>query len=261
MNGMACVYHGIGGISISYAHKIPFLISMSLSIMGFVITKRVKNPFTGRIERYGEIIFPILGLYLHVTQYMLWPLQRYFNVIRPDPYCPGHEGYAFPSIEAFYTAALITFIVAYCVVWSVKQPWTRWVLFLLIFALPNLILIWYGHNEWWQVLVSMFVGVFTSVTFVIVLRYYISPSFPYMLNSWPLNWLGYYDTYCSLEHPERDQYYFFYVRQWQREYHKRSYPSSSSFWQHYGQRWQELEETPYLTTPKNVPIYKILDTK
>lgn len=174
-------------------YQIPLVVSLALSVSGFVCSYKRRDPVTGETEHLGEIVFPLLSLYLNVMHLILYPVQRYM-------------GAGFPSIESFYVGAIVAFIVGYCIMWHRRQPWTRWVIYFGLFALPPLILVWFGNYPWWQVLASLALGVASSLMFLVIIRYYISESLPYMMNMWPLSWLGYQDTYFCNAQQQRKFY-------------------------------------------------------
>jgi hypothetical protein len=174
-----CYYTSFAGMAFGWTQTFPAFVTLTLSIFGAVTS---------------EIAFLIFGLYLHFAQYELWPFQSYFKSVRPNPICQLYHSYAFPNVESFYVAAIISAFVTYGYLWDKAYGVIAWLILDILAALP-LVLIFFSYSRWWELFVSMALGVFFSTVFVIVLKSYICPLLPYLLNTTPCTWLGYTDTY------------------------------------------------------------------
>lgn len=169
----------MAGQAFGWTQVFPGTVTLFLSVAGFVTE---------------QFLWPFLGLYLHGAQLVLWIFQVYFNSVRPNPVCQLYHAYAFPSVPAFYVAAVIAGFVTYAYMWDVYLSWIPWLVFYLLAAFPA-IMVWFQYNRWWEVLFSMGLGAAMTVVFIIVTRLYICPTLPYLLNDIPCSWLGYKDLY------------------------------------------------------------------
>lgn len=178
-----CYYATWAGAAFGWTQVFPSIVTLMLSAVGLLTS---------------QIMFLFFGLYLHAMQYELWVFQSYFQSQRPNPVCQLYHAYAFPSIEAYYAGAVVTAFIMYGYMWDIPHGVIAWLFFYVIAAFP-LIMVWFGYNVWWEVLLSLGMGVVFTALFVIVLKLYISPAMPYILNEIPATWLGYKDTYLMDE--------------------------------------------------------------
>ena len=183
-----CYYTSIAGQVFGWTQILPTLITSALSILSFV---------------NSEIIFVFLGLYLHVVQLLLWVFQVYFEQMRVDPICQQYQTYAFPSIPSFYAAALITSVTVYAYYWKVVHGWLTWLRLYIILSL-RFVFVWVSYNRPSEVLFSMTIGVKFTTVWVIVLRLFIAPTLPYLLNSFPCSLFGYTDRFIMKECEQTD---------------------------------------------------------
>ena len=177
-----CYYTTLWGEAFGWTQLLPTVVSLMLS-------------FTSLFK--PEVTFLFLGLYLHAWQLGLWSIQLYIHQDRPNPICQEYHSYAFPSIEAFYVAALVVTLVGYSVVYGYRHPIGAWLLLVFAFVAPPATLVFFAYNTVAEVLVSMGIGIVAAVIFVIAVAIYIRPATPYIINSWPLTWLGYTDSWID----------------------------------------------------------------
>lgn len=175
-----CYYTSLLGQAFAWTQLLPSMVSLVLSVLTFVTS---------------QFIFVFLAWYLHGIQLLLWAIQLYLRVDRPNPLCQEYHTYAFPSIEGFYIGALAAFIIGYSLRWHVKQPWYVWVTILVFFVAPPTVLVFLAYNRWYEVVISLLIGIVTSSIFIIILWVYIYDTIPYLKYVVPINWLHYKDTY------------------------------------------------------------------
>jgi hypothetical protein len=171
-----CYYVSILGQAFAWTQFVPYLVSLVLTVLTFVT---------------NQFLFVILGSYLHAVQMILWAIQLYLHVDRVDPVCQQYHTFAFPSIEAYYIGALVSFVI----IWKRQQTVFVWLCLLLIFVVPCTVLVFLAYNRWYEVLISMAIGVVSSAFLVLLLRVYMKPGVPFLLFAFPLHWLQYEDTY------------------------------------------------------------------
>ena len=180
-----CMFTSSGfPMAIAWAHRVPFLISGSLSLSGAIT---------------HEIIFPLLGSYLFLIHYgVVYPMQHYFNVLNSDPYCPDDITWAFPNVEAFFVSSLVTFVILYALLWKHPQTWFRWGGLTVIFLIPPAILVWLNNNRLLHVALTIAVGILTTTGFTLWL-FSFRETLPFVLNLPPVMYFGYVDTYLMTE--------------------------------------------------------------
>jgi hypothetical protein len=169
---------------------VPTAVGLALTLM----TMSTKQP-----------LYFFFNLYLYIPQWFLWCFQYYFQVARPDPICQLYHTWAFPSVEAFYVASLVTLFVLIVYVWDIDHSWFTWVLFIVFGLAPPLVLIWTSYNRWWEVLFSVLFGVLSTAVFVALWCNYMVPNLPYWQN-YSFLWLcAYEDNICMSK--EQQQLY------------------------------------------------------
>lgn len=178
-----CFYVTAQGSALAWTQVLPTLISLSLSLLTFFNC---------------QVLFLYLGVYLHAFQLLLWSIQLALRIDRPDPICQEYHTYSFPSIESFYIAALVTFLIGYSVFWNVRQKWSLWLTVFIFFIVPPTVLVFFSFNVWYEVVISLGIGVIATFLFIIFLYVYIQENSPYYLNIFPLNWIGYKDDYLYI---------------------------------------------------------------
>jgi len=183
MNG--CYYASLMGEVFGLTQLIPTIVTYFLTATSFFFR--------------GFFILWIYGFYLHAVQLLLWVIQVYLEQVRPDPTCQIYQSFAFPSIAAFYVASIFTFFALYSYYWYVEQSWLVWFLSYIVLAGVPVILVANSYNHPWEVAVSMFFGIAFTWIYVIVLRLYICPTLPFLLNEFPCSTLGYTDTFLMSE--------------------------------------------------------------
>ena len=180
MSIQGCFYVTVYGSALAWTQVLPTLVSLSLTVLTWFDC---------------QVLFMYLGVYLHAFQLLLWSVQLTLKIDRPDPICQEYHTYSFPSVESFYVGALVTFIIGYSVFWQVKRPVTLWLFIFCFFVVPPTVLVFFNFNLWYEVVISLGIGVIASFLLIIFLWVYIQENSPYYLNIFPLNWLGYKDDY------------------------------------------------------------------
>jgi hypothetical protein len=131
------------------------------------------------------------GLFLWLAQaFILWPLQIYVNTMRPPPF---QEQYAFPSIEGFYVAALVTVIIVRHALWGWRIGKSMWLMCIFSVASVSIILAFFRLNVWWQVLMSMILGADVAFIYIWLEWLFMRHAIVSLQFFPPLSWLG-FDT-------------------------------------------------------------------
>lgn len=192
-----CFYVSALGHTWAWTHILPTLITLSLTVVS--------------LRLHGYEWFPtIYGMYLHYCQLLLWALQLLWKSMRPHPYCAEIHTYSFPSQEAFFVASLATYLIVYSYVWRIPMAIFTWLFIICIVVFPPIVLVFFQYNRPMEIVWSMVLGIGSTVPFVLIIRYYIKPWLPYLLNQPPWCWLSYIDTYiCN----KREQQYTVFVGQ------------------------------------------------
>lgn len=183
-----CVYVSIMGQAFGWTQVLPTMIALTLKVVAMIT---------------HQFVFVALGLYLYAGQMILWAIQTYMQTERSNPLCQEYHTYAFPNIETYYLTSVVTFVVAYSLIWRVQQSWMMWLTFYVMFVTPPGILVFYAYNTWYEVLASAVIGVVMTLLFIGLMYVYIKPALCYLLNIFPCHWLGYADTWVTS--PEEQQ--------------------------------------------------------
>lgn len=154
----------------------------------------VAAAFMGVTAITGWSFFTFLGLYMAIAQYFLWPFQAAFNRGRNPLLCPvGQSQYAFPSVEAFYVASLLTLVLFYVIAYRGRPGILSWAsLFLLTIAAP-FVLLFFEFNVWWEVLISALFGVVFTGGFMVLMWLFWGPAIPYLETIPPFATFSYND--------------------------------------------------------------------
>jgi hypothetical protein len=145
----------------------------------------------------GQWILIFLGFYLCFWQGLLYVFQYALVMMRPNPFDPTSIYYGVPSEIGFHTAAFVTFIVEFTLVWNIQFSVFYWAELILMGVVPASILIWSGFNSWQEVLLSMGLGVGAITIFIIIVRVYLRDQLPFILNTAPWTWFSCIDTYVQ----------------------------------------------------------------
>ena len=192
-----CWYVSALGQTWAWTHVLPTLITLSLTVVS--------------LRLHGYEWFPtVYGFYLHFWQMHLWALQVFWSIQRPHPYCADIHTFSFPSQEAFFVASLAAYIITYSYLWRVPLAVFTWVFILCLCIFPPIVLVFFEYNRPLEIFYSMLLGIAATVPFVLVIRLYIKPWLPYLLNQPPWSWFNYIDTYCC---DKKEQYYTWFVGQ------------------------------------------------
>lgn len=175
-----CYYASMWGQAFAWTQLLPSIISLGLTVLTLITF---------------ELLFVFLGYYLHGIQLLLWFVQLNLQIDRPNPLCQEYHSYAFPSVEGYYIGAIVAFVLGYSYVWKVRQSWYAWFVLLGLTVVPPTVLVFLAYNEWYEVVISMAIGVLASIIFIIILWVYIYDAIPYIENLFPFHWLKYKDNY------------------------------------------------------------------
>lgn len=139
----------------------------------------------------GSVFFYYISLWLGFSHYTLYPFQEQFNMIRPEIMCAlGQESYKFPSVMIYYVGSVVTIVIVYCAMWPTRTSYMRWVWIGLLMLAPSFVLVWFEFNVWYEVLFSMLWGAIQTTGFMLVMRFFLRPAWPYMECAPPCTWMG-----------------------------------------------------------------------
>jgi hypothetical protein len=139
------------------------------------------------------------GLFLWFVQgVVLWPMQVYVNVMRPPPF---NTQYAFPSIEGFYVAALVTVIIVRHVLWGWRIGKSTWLMCIFFVGSVGVTLAFFRLNAWWQVLMSMVLGADVAFIYIWMEWLFMRRAIVILQHVPPLSWLGFDNntTWCACD--------------------------------------------------------------
>lgn len=137
---------------------------------------------------YNPVFF-VYGFFLWACQTVLWASQSYFAMMRPVPFSSQS---AFPSIEAFYVAAVTTSILMNAGLFRRQtQSWLLWLCLFLLVVAPSFVLVFFQMHTWWQVGMSLLLGSVAAMGFMMVYWMYLYETFMYLQFVPPLSWLGF----------------------------------------------------------------------
>ena len=191
MQAEGCYYASMFGQAFGYSQLIPFLITLNLTVMSMVTS---------------EIIFLFYGLFLHFMSYVLWVIQYYFKIKHINPICQQYNSYVFPQMLLFYSFSLVAFVYTYSFWYKKTISWYQSLFLVAIASAPIFILISFEYNTMTQILISAGIGILSTFMFVTVLYIFIQPSLPFILTTFPVNWMGYTDNYI-MEGDCKEEYF------------------------------------------------------
>lgn len=192
-----CMYRSISGITVYYVQLISWGVFFVMFGAGIV-----KDTLRGRWGQ--QFTLTLFGVWLAIWQGLLYILQFALNVQRVDPFCTRSTLLVFPSIPSFYAAAGATFIMAFVQVQGLDLPWSKWPV-LLVFLLCPFVLAFFTINTWIEVLVSILVGVASTMLFFVILVRWLIPWYPHLLNSFPWAYMYCIDTWFMTERSRQQE--------------------------------------------------------
>lgn len=146
-----------------------------------------------------QFFLVVYSFYLFFWQFMLYVLQQAVRIARPDPFCPAMLTYGFPSLPAYYVAALGTLAVVLPLLLGQYYGWMSWLMLVCWWFVPPAVLVWFTFNTWQEVLLSMGIGVLATVIYVLAALWIVRPFVPYVINSPPWSWFNLIDTWLQSE--------------------------------------------------------------
>jgi hypothetical protein len=184
----SCIQDGLTGAIFVDLQWLPLLVAAGL---------------TGVSAVTGAMFFATIGVWLWIAQYLLWPLQTYFNTLRPSVMCQtGQSMYSFPSIEMFYVTSVVVIVVFYTIAYKGRPGWMSWVCLFLLFVVPAVVLCFFQMNVWWEVLFSAAAAIVLNVWFMSAIYVFISPIAPLFEVILPM---GYNDNHGWLTIPGTEE--------------------------------------------------------
>ena len=129
----------------------------------------------------GSSFFALLGGYLFIMSYFLWPFQAYFNQLRSPFLCPiGTAIYQFPAMEMFYISSIFTMVICYTIFYRGRPGWMTWGTMVFVFGAAAFALCFFQFNAWNEVLMSAGIGIFTTAIFMVHVVFFFAPALPYL---------------------------------------------------------------------------------
>ncbi len=184
-----------------------YIISFTLAALTWVPDRRSKRC-------KSQWITTVFTFYLVLCWAALWIIQTRLNDPRPDPFCPARTFYGFPSMNTFYTSAFFGFVVSLTYLSNRAMSWFWWLkLIVLTIAVP-VTLAFYGPSTWKEIVISLGLGLSSAIMFVIFVFYAVRPLLPWVLNTWPFDWLECVDTYILNEEEQRETQR---IREWKKK--------------------------------------------
>lgn len=172
-------------------HYIPWIVPFAIFCVSITPRRDGKGG--------AQLILKLYGMWLSLIQIVLTLLQHHFNYMRDDPFMIFPPTYVFPSLKAYYWAALITYAVLFCYLYNITLGWFWWACVFLFFAMPQGMLIWMTYNTWQESLISTLLGVLSTTVFLLLIRFIVQDSFPYLLHMFPFTYMSVTDTYIMTE--------------------------------------------------------------
>lgn len=182
-----CIPITWGATAMSAIDLLPWIVGLFLFAGAFVKTPQGKWGKQWLLVAFQFYIYPWI--------YFLYLLQTTFQVTRAHPFCLGLMTYTFPSSSAFYLGLGVSFLVGVSIAWRINLSWMYWVSAFLVTVGVPFYLVWLNYNLWWEILISMALGIFAAVSFVLTVRLYLIDDLPYLLNVAPWTWFHCYDTW------------------------------------------------------------------
>lgn len=174
-----CVMPQNVGILFIYTQAFPLFIAAGLA---------------GVTALTGWQFFAWLGLYLYVSQFFVWPFQAAFNRGRNPMLCPiGQSQYAFPSVEMFYAASILTLVLFYVIFYRGRPGVLSWLSLTLLLLGGPFVLLFFEFNVWWEVLFSALLGVVFTGFFMVMVWLFLGPAIPYLEVIPPFSTFSYND--------------------------------------------------------------------
>lgn len=187
----SCYYPSILAQVYEAVHLIPWIAPLAISAASFG---------KDRDGRYGKQIYTMMfGIFLTLMQIAIYIFQNYFNRLQEDLYCIGTYSNAFPSIEGFYCSAFVTFIAATTYFWNIQMSYIYWTCSILFLIGPPSVLLWYTYNSLSEILISVAIGVSTTLLYVVLVRFIIKEHIPFLLIIAPFTWFNAIDSYIMSE--------------------------------------------------------------
>ena len=186
-----CVLTKTGAQMFVYVEAAPWAISGCMFALNLVLN--------------GSVFFYFVSLWLGFSHYVLYPFQSYLNMIRPQILCAlGEESYKFPNVLMYYIGGIATVVVVYAILWPTRTSYMRWIWLALLALCPAFVLCWFEFNVWYEVLFSFLWSAVMTTGFMLLLRFYIAPAWPYMECVPPCTWMGLHDRQGWLNPPTKE---------------------------------------------------------
>jgi hypothetical protein len=170
----------MGGKALGATHFLPFLITGFSKAVSFF---------------YHEPLFFFYGMFWFLMQGVLWLMQMYFQIVRPDPFCSIYHSFAYPSSEIYYTMAFATSVITWTCWYRVQQGISAWICIYLFVFLPPIILVFFDMNRWWEVLWTALLAIVTNIPFTLLMIQGVQPNIDYIENCGLMSWYGWHSTY------------------------------------------------------------------
>jgi hypothetical protein len=154
----------------------------------------IGTAFTFMTYLTGSLFIAIVGGFLFVMGYFVWPFQAYLNQTRIPVLCPvGFSMYQFPALEVMYPVACATMVVWYTIFFRGRPGAVGWFSLFLLFAVPSVALSFFQFNIWYEILMSAGIAIVLSSLFMVHLVLFIAPCIPYLETVPPFTTFSYND--------------------------------------------------------------------
>ena len=187
---MSCAYFAVGGFTVTAAESFAFVITLFLGVISALT---------------GERIYFVFGIYLYAPQWLCWCVQFYFQQYRPNP-CAAYMSYAMPELNSMYVGAILGAFIGYIWFWKhVVYSWTSWLMLYILALVPAFLFMYMSWATWWQVTLSLAIGLLSGLFFALITKFFIKPNMKYLQLHFPLSLFGYRDTIITRHHNEEIQ--------------------------------------------------------
>jgi hypothetical protein len=186
----ACLYTSHGAVAFAVVQLVSWIVPLTLAAASPVYDQE-----TGRWGR--QFVLVSFGFYLFFWGFLLYIFQVSLSIMRSDPFCPALQTYGVPASSAFYVAAMGSFLLGLAWEMSFWYNITNTLYLVVWWLAPPVVLVWFGFNVWQEVLLSMGLGILSTVIFMTVVWHVLVHDMPYLLQQGPWSWCNCIDTWIQ----------------------------------------------------------------
>lgn len=185
-----CLYTSYGAAVFAAVQLVSWLVPLTLAA-----ASPVRDQESGRWGR--QFVLVAFGFYIFIWGFVLYIFQVALAIMREDPFCPVIQTYGVPSSAAYYVAAMGTFLLGLAYEMGFWYNFTNSLYLIIWWFVPPVVLVWFGFNVWQEVLLSMGLGVLSTIVFLFLIWHYMVHDMPYYLQQVPWSWCNCIDTWVQ----------------------------------------------------------------